>query len=333
MGEQKIETEKKADEGAKKEDSPPVPVVYKLDLHCEGCIKKIKRSARHFAGVETVKADLPSNKVTVTGKFDAVKLQEKLAEKAKKKVELLTPPPKKDAGAEKPAEKKPDEKKPEEKKVEEKKPEEKKPEEKKPKESTVVMKIRLHCDGCITKIKRIIMKFKGVETVNLDGDKDLVTVKGTMEPKDLIEYLKEKLKRNVDIVPPKKEEEKKEKDGGGEKKEKKEDEKKEEKKVDGGDAAKVEVNKMEYQYPIQVPMYYYEGQSSNYAGMDQFHHQSGYGGGYDNNQHYMENNGYMNMNHGGGYPMQPPQVPYYMHPSHPPPQMFSDENPNACFFM
>lgn len=49
---QKIETEKKADEGAKKEDSPPVPapVVYKLDLHCEGCIKKIKRSARHFAG-------------------------------------------------------------------------------------------------------------------------------------------------------------------------------------------------------------------------------------------------------------------------------------------
>lgn len=50
---QKIETEKKADEGAKKEDSPvpaPAPVVYKLDLHCEGCIKKIKRSARHFAG-------------------------------------------------------------------------------------------------------------------------------------------------------------------------------------------------------------------------------------------------------------------------------------------
>jgi len=48
---QKIETEKKADDGAKKEDSPaPVPVVYKLDLHCEGCIKKIKRSARHFAG-------------------------------------------------------------------------------------------------------------------------------------------------------------------------------------------------------------------------------------------------------------------------------------------
>ena len=155
--------------------------------------------------------------------------------------------------------------------------------------------------------------------MNLDGDKDLVTVKGTMEPKDLIEYLTEKLKRNVDIVAPKKEEEKKEKDGGGEKKE--------EKKVDGGDAGKVEVNKMEYQYPIQAPMYWHEGQSSNYAAMDQYHHQPGYGGGYNNDQQYM------NMNHGGGYPMQPHQVPYYMHPSHPPPQMFSDENPNACSLM
>jgi hypothetical protein len=167
--------------------------------------------------------------------------------------------------------------------------------------------------------------------VNFDGDKDLVTVKGTMEPKDLIEYLKEKLKRNVDMVPPKKEEAKKEKDGGGEKKEKdgggEKKEKKEdgggEKKVDGGDQAKVEVNKMEYQYPMQSPMYWYEGQSSNYA-MDQY--QPGYGGHHDQ-QHYMMNN------HGGGYPMQPPQVPYYMHPNNPPPQMFSDENPNACSLM
>ncbi|GAU48988.1 hypothetical protein TSUD_406730 [Trifolium subterraneum] len=329
MGEQKNETVKKADEGTKKEDSP-VPVVYKLDLHCEGCIKKIKRTVRHFAGVEAVKADLSSNKVTVNGKFDTVKLQEKLVEKTKKKVELLTPPPpKKDApAAEKPAEKKSDEKKPEEKKTEEKKPDEKKPEEKKPKESTVVLKIRLHCDGCITKIKKIIMKFKGVQTVNFDGDKDLVTVKGTMEPKDLIEYLKEKLKRNVDMVPPKKEEEKKEKEGGGEKKEKKEDGGGE-KKVDGGDQAKVEVNKMEYQYPTQSPMYWYEGQSSNYA-MDQY--QPGYGGPYGGDHHDQQH--YMMMNHGGGgYPMQPPQVPYYMHPNNPPPQMFSDENPNACSLM
>jgi hypothetical protein len=46
---QKNETVKKADEGTKKDDSP-VPVVYKLDLHCEGCVKKIKRTVRHVAG-------------------------------------------------------------------------------------------------------------------------------------------------------------------------------------------------------------------------------------------------------------------------------------------
>lgn len=333
MGEQKNETEKKvADGAAAKKDDTPAPVVYKLDLHCEGCVKKIKRTVRHFEGAETVKADLASNKVTVTGKIDAVKLQDKLAEKTKKKVEIISAPPQKDAASgEKPSEKKPDEKK-----SEEKKPEEKKPEENKPKESTVVLKIRLHCDGCISKIKRIIMKFKGVETVILDGDKDLATVKGTMDPKELVEYLKEKLKRNVDVVAPKKDEEKKEKDGGGEKKEEKKEEKEKkdggdgEKKKEEGGEAKVEVSKMEYQYPIQSPMYWYDGhvnqgQSSNYAMEFQ---QPGYGG-HDN--HYMEpHGGYINH---GNYPMQPPQVPFYMHPHHPPPQMFSDENPNACSVM
>ncbi|KAF7818649.1 heavy metal-associated isoprenylated plant protein 6 [Senna tora] len=28
-----------------------------------------------------------------------------------------------------------------------------------------------------------------------------------------------------------------------------------------------------------------------------------------------------------------PMQPYYMNPHHPPPQMFSDENPNACSLM
>lgn len=53
----------------------------------------------------------------------------------------------------------------------------------------------------------------------MDGQKDLVTVTGTMDVNQLIPYLKEKLKRSVDVVPPKKPEgdggEKKEKEGGG----------------------------------------------------------------------------------------------------------------------
>ncbi|XP_057424133.1 heavy metal-associated isoprenylated plant protein 3-like [Lotus japonicus] len=343
MGEKKEqpknETAKKPDEGAK--NDAPAPIVYKLDLHCEGCIKKIKRTVRHFEGVENVKAELEANKVTVTGKFDAVKLQAKIAEKTKKKVDLVSAPPKKDAGAgEKSPEKKPEEKKSDEKKSEEKKSDEKKPEEKKPKESTVVMKIRLHCDGCINKIKKMILKFKGVESVNLDGDKDLVTVKGTMDAKELVAYVTEKTKRNVDVVPPKKEEDKKEKEGGGEKKEKEKDnkDKKDEGAVAAAAAKVVEVNKMEYQYPLQTPpMYWYDGQheqgasssSSSYGGYGGYggmevHHEPMY------NNHYMEPSGYHVMNQ--GYPMQPPPQPFYMQP-HPPPQMFSDENPNACSVM
>lgn len=141
-------------------------------------------------------------------------------------------------------------------------------------------------------------------------------MKGTMDPNSLPQYLKDKLKRGVELVPQKKESggggggggDKKEKggDGGGEKKDKGGDnkgkdgggEKKEVgKKEEGGDQmqaaagpAVMEANKMEY-----------------YGG--------GYGYGYGGNAY-----GY-----GGG-------APYRMDMVHAP-QMFSDENPNACSVM
>ena len=59
----------------------------------------------------------------------------------------------------------------------------------------------------------------GVEEVNVDLQKDLITVKGTMNMKDLLPYLNVKLKRVVEIAPPKKDEGKP-KEGGGDSKEK-----------------------------------------------------------------------------------------------------------------
>ena len=85
------------------------------------------------AGVEDVKADMSANKLMVTGKVDPAKMREKLADKIKKNVELVSPQPKKDAGGDQKTEEK-TEKKPDEKKPDEKKPEDKKPEDKKPKE-------------------------------------------------------------------------------------------------------------------------------------------------------------------------------------------------------
>ena len=175
----------------------------------------------------------------------------------------------------------------------------------------------------------------GVETVDFDGPKDLVTIKGTMDTKDLVPYLKQKLKRNVDLVPPPAA---KKDDGaaGGDKKdagagEKKAaapaaagGEKKEEKK--GGDGkgvvvadapAKVEVNKMEYSgYGQPSTMYYYSSDpisAHNKYVMEAHAHQAFVSQNYANYQ----------TNHGYAVPMDHYQAP----------QMFSDENPNACSVM
>lgn len=70
--------------------------------------------------MEEVKADLSANKVTVTGSMDAEKLRDKISERTKKKVEIISAPQKKEAAAaEKPPEKKAEEKKPEENKPKE----------------------------------------------------------------------------------------------------------------------------------------------------------------------------------------------------------------------
>ncbi|KAK9291280.1 hypothetical protein L1049_009469 [Liquidambar formosana] len=126
MGEKdagKNEGEKKADAG-KKDDGA---VVLNLEMHCEGCAKKVKRFVKNnIDGVKDAKADRPNNKLMVWGKVDVVKLREKLQEKTKKKVELISPQPKKDA-KDSGGDKKPDEKS-------EKKPDEKKADDKKPKE-------------------------------------------------------------------------------------------------------------------------------------------------------------------------------------------------------
>ena len=64
--------------------------------------------------------------------------------------------------------------------------------------------------GCIPIYLRIFFfglivgHWTGVEHVAVNPQKDLVTVKGTMDAKTLPEYLKKKLERRVEIVPPKK---------------------------------------------------------------------------------------------------------------------------------
>lgn len=67
--------------------------------------------------------------------------------------------------------------------------------------STLVLRTRLHCDDCIRKIERCILKYKGVESLAIDASKDQVSVTGVVDMKELISYLEDKIKRNVEVVP------------------------------------------------------------------------------------------------------------------------------------
>ncbi|KAK9999407.1 hypothetical protein SO802_019010 [Lithocarpus litseifolius] len=311
-----VVAEEKKDNGGgekKNKDSNSLTAVYKIDMHCEGCATKIKRCVKDFEGVEDVKAEMALNKLTVVGKVDPTKLRDKLSQKTKKNVELVSPqPPKKDNKAA----------------ADDSKPE-KKAEDKKPKEApvtTAVLKLSLHCQGCIGKINRLVLRTKGVQDMTLDKEKELVIVKGTMDAKALAESLKERLKRPVEVVPPKKEKEGggdgDKKDGGGGGKKKGGGDGGQEQGGGGGGGGHIMMeNRMEV---------------LGHPGFGYYDNGYGYGSGFVNGYGHAQGSehGY---GHGYGGPMGVPVggpvgVPVGGH-SQLSPNMFSDENPNGCSIM
>ena len=181
----------------------------------------------------------------------------------------------------------------------------------------------------------------GVQEMTLDEEKELVIVKGTMDAKALAESLKDRLKRDVEVVPPKKEKEggggdgdKKDGGGGGGGGKKK----------GGGDGGKEQggggggnvmmENRMEV---LGHPGFGYYDNGYGYG--------SGFVNGYGhaNGSEYGYGHGYGGPmgGHGYGGPMGGPMgvpvggpvgVPVGGHLQHAP-NMFSDENPNACSIM
>ncbi|KAJ6365702.1 hypothetical protein OIU76_030469 [Salix suchowensis] len=290
-------------------------------MHCDGCVSTILKSVRSFEGVESVEAEATSNKLTVTGKVDPLKIRDYLNHKTKKKVELISPQPQKQDTSKNNNNK-------EDKKSNDKKPDT----DAKPKEApviTAVLKLEFHCQGCIEKIDKIVHKTKGVHERVLDKQKELVTVKGTMDVKALAETLKSRLKRAVDIVPPKKEKEKEKEKEGGKDGENAAGGGGGKKKGGGGNggqdaaaaaaATKIEENRMEYMV------------------------QPGFGPGYGYVGQPIHGYGYMGQPiHGNGYVGQPVYAPYgpdyrygygYGHgpvQGYPDHLQFNDENPNAC---
>ncbi|KAF8005833.1 hypothetical protein BT93_K0192 [Corymbia citriodora subsp. variegata] len=312
--EKAADEEKKGEKKAEESKDPPPPppeIVLKVYMHCEGCARKVRRSLSGFDGVEEVTTDCRTHKVVVKGeKADPLKVLERVQKKSHRQVELLSPIPKPPA---------PEEKKPEEKEAP--KPEEKK--EEPPQVITVVLGVHMHCEACAQAIKKRILRMKGVESAEPDLKSSQVTVKGVFEAPKLAEYVHKRTGKHVSIVkqePEKKEEEKpkdakeeKKAEGGGEEGEKKsEGESKEKKEGDAAAADEPKAEAAEENKVVEMKYFYYpEFHSAHrYFPMDLY-----------------------------APPPQPPppynfNQPLVAAPYNPyPPQIFSDENPNACSVM
>ncbi|KAL3366875.1 hypothetical protein AABB24_011540 [Solanum stoloniferum] len=306
-GEEKKE-EKKAEEEskeAKPEPPPPPPeIVLRVFMHCEGCARKVRKSLKGFQGVEDVLTDCKTHKVVVKGeKADPLKVLERIQKKSHRQVELLSPIPKPPAAAaEEP-------KKPEEKeavKAEEKKEE--------PQVITVVLRVHMHCEACAQEIKRRIQKMKGVENAEPDLKNSQVTVKGVFEATKLVEYVSKRTGKRAVIV--KVEPEQKAKEEAKPKEDQKEEKKTEAKKVEEGD------NKEEKKEEAAAPA----KEEAVVAAKEE---------AVQNDVVDVKKNEFYYYHHPQNHQLynNPQRLAHEMFAYPPPPQIFSDENPNACSVM
>ncbi|KAK4375762.1 hypothetical protein RND71_006439 [Anisodus tanguticus] len=305
-GEEKKE-EKKVDEESKERPPPPLEIVLRVFMHCEGCARKVRKSLKGFQGVEDVLTDCKTHKVVVKGeKADPLKVLERVQKKSHRQVELLSPIPKPPPLAEEP-------KKPEEKEAV--KPEEKKEE---PQVITVILKVHMHCDACAQEIKRRIQRMKGVENAEPDLKNSQVIVKGVFEAAELVEYVNKRTGKRAVIV--KVEPEKK-----PEEETKPKEDEKEEKKTDEKESKKAEDNKKEKREEVASTA---NGEAAATPATDEPVQND------DAKVVEVKKNEFYYYHHPQNHQLYNPQKfahEIYVYP--PPPQIFSDENPNACSVM
>ncbi|KAH0745019.1 hypothetical protein KY285_006676 [Solanum tuberosum] len=190
----------------KKEEEESQEMVLKVDMHCEGCARKVARALKGFQGVEEVTMDYKESRVVVKGKnVDPLKVCERVERKSGRKVELIS-------HMTKPFE---ENTKEEEIKKEEEPKQEKKDEP--PPEVTLVLNVQMHCDACAQVLQKKIRKIKGVECVTTDVEKSQVIVKGiNIDPEKLVNDVYKRSGKQVsvvnNIIQEKKEEEEKQKE-------------------------------------------------------------------------------------------------------------------------
>ncbi|KAJ1431777.1 Heavy metal-associated domain, HMA [Sesbania bispinosa] len=284
--------EEKPEEEKKEEPKPPSPCVLYVDLHCMGCAKKIERSIMKMRGVEGVVIDMAKNEVTIKGIVEPQTICNMITKKTKRRAKVISPLP--------PAEGEPI------------------PEVVNSQVSgpvTVELNVNMHCEACAEQLKRKILQMRGVQTAMTEFSTGKVMVTGTMDANKLVDYVYRRTKKQAKIVPqrepePENKEESKEAEKPAAQEEAKPEEKKEEEK------------------PPEEP-------KKEEGGGDNKNENKEEKGGEEEGKEEAkkEENGVVvnideeNMKRMMYYYHYPP---LYVIERTPPPQLFSDENPNAC---
>ncbi|GMP70759.1 hypothetical protein CsSME_00029472 [Camellia sinensis var. sinensis] len=170
--------------------------------------------------------------------------------------------------------------------------------------TTVELNVNMHCEACAEQLKTKILKMRGVKTVTTELSSGKVTVTGTMDPNRLVDYVYRRTKKQAKIVPqhqPQPEPE-------PEKPEAKPEEKKEAEKP--AEEPKLEEEKKEGETAEKKPP---EEEKKEEAKKQ------------EEEQSMVITSDEQSMQGMMGY-----YQPLYFIERIPPPQLFSDENPNAC---
>uniref|UniRef100_A0A7C9DZH3 HMA domain-containing protein n=1 Tax=Opuntia streptacantha TaxID=393608 RepID=A0A7C9DZH3_OPUST len=70
-------------------------------------------------------------------------------------------------------------------------------------EIEIVFKTNLHCDGCCKKIRKAILRFPGVRTVEFEGEcKAKIVAAASVDPSELRTLVEKKINKRVEILSP-----------------------------------------------------------------------------------------------------------------------------------
>ncbi|KAI4353765.1 hypothetical protein L6164_002693 [Bauhinia variegata] len=225
MAAEKEGKKKEKEKEEKKDEIEVITAIYKVNLHCKECGQKIKKHLVVTQGVQSVDLDMEKAEIKVKGRLDPLKILKLIEKKSKKKVELISP------------------------KV---KPKQSSPTENKPKETkepiirTISVKVYMHCNKCERDLRNRLLRHKGIFSVKTDTKAQTLTIEGTIEQEKLISFIRKRVHKGAEIISSKEEKKDEKKEKGkeekkDEKKEKgKEEEKKDEKKEKGKEEKKDE---------------------------------------------------------------------------------------------